>query len=1066
MSSAHTNAGETLTDGPLRAIQPQWNGNLIAASIAISLLGAFTSTQLMCQARTSYHFSACCVWTLLSSITFGFCSVWCLHEVAMLACELDLPVAVKPGLTTLSALLATGFTFVALSGDLLWDRWTHSRRKARRRARRRKDSEAEDAKATRKTSPNGGNMWSILPSRPEETVPTIPLEETTEEPPEPVYTDEDEDFVDETAPLTQNIALQETAVLDEEEDISDGGSTAVDTVQSRKPRESDGILKPARLAAQKPGTDADFGTDVRTQAAFIISQEEPRRPSVPRSESENSSARSLSNASSFGLNSLVNVAWLRGSKPTQNIVVLTVTILWAGFTKKNILKGFLWSLAITSMHYVGIAGLAIPHGFYKLDPFFFLASALISWIVCLVGCIFMAQMETHLPQQILFSVVAASGVAAMHFTGMRAVTFYSTALPSENRGYPPELAVAVASIAIVTCIAANGLLAHSATVSRNKLAEIVLTRKQLWRTIAQKENAEAAAAARSDFIASASHEIRTPLHHLQGYSDLLSRTELTEEGRMLLACIQRATQTLSLITNNVLDWSRLEKDSEGICRPIALDIRTVCESVIILLPNKDDEAEVELLVVVAPDVPHSLFLDETYIHRILMNLLSNSLKFTRSGYISLVIEMKDGNLVASVKDTGIGIPPSFLPSCFEPFKQAQTRGSQRGTGLGLSIIKQLLSKMGGSIDVESKYFEEPDVDASETGSIFTITLPVQTVTTTPHDIPEPIPSPTTVAIFHAGNARASTGIALAWSKSGYNPVICTHLSDLAQSDWAYIWADLPALKADPTLLNTLLKRTNTRVLIPCDTLTSPQELLQLQSPPAHFIYLPKPLIWHTFNQRIQAALEPTPVAKEVRFASEVSVIANKPTSTPAPPSENAIPESLELSKITTAPATTSKPALTKSLSTPAPSKGTILLVEDNPINQKLGQRMLRTLNYTTLVANDGVEALEVLSAHDDVIDAILMDQSMPRKDGLTATKEIRQLETSGVLGKNKPCRPIIAVTAVVSSEAEKAFRDVGADGFLAKPLSLKKLEETLDRCLRDDCVGTVCFSRRGSIMPT
>jgi signal transduction histidine kinase len=93
---------------------------------------------------------------------------------------------------------------------------------------------------------------------------------------------------------------------------------------------------------------------------------------------------------------------------------------------------------------------------------------------------------------------------------------------------------------------ANGLLAHNATVSRNKLAEIVWTRRKLWRTMAQKENAEAAAAARSSFIATASHEIRTPLHHLQGYSDLLSRTELNDEGRQLLLSIQRAIKTLSL----------------------------------------------------------------------------------------------------------------------------------------------------------------------------------------------------------------------------------------------------------------------------------------------------------------------------------------------------------------------------------------------------------------------------------------------------------------------------------------------------------------------------------------
>ena len=130
--------------------------------------------------------------------------------------------------------------------------------------------------------------------------------------------------------------------------------------------------------------------------------------------------------------------------------------------------------------------------------------------------------------------------------GMRATTFWSYAPPSSNKGYPPALAVAVSGIAIATCIVANGLLAHTATISRNKLAEIVWTRRELWKNIAQKENAEAAAAARSDFIASASHEIRTPLHHLQGYSDLLSRTELTEEGRILLCAIQRATKTLSM----------------------------------------------------------------------------------------------------------------------------------------------------------------------------------------------------------------------------------------------------------------------------------------------------------------------------------------------------------------------------------------------------------------------------------------------------------------------------------------------------------------------------------------
>lgn len=129
---------------------------------------------------------------------------------------------------------------------------------------------------------------------------------------------------------------------------------------------------------------------------------------------------------------------------------------------------------------------------------------------------------------------------------MWSATFLTSSKPSDARGYPIELPFIVASIAIVTCLAANILLVYTATISRNKLAEFVLTRRELWRAIAQKDSAEAATVARSEFIASASHEIRTPLHHLQGYGDLLaSRTDLSDEARDLLRSIQNATKTLS-----------------------------------------------------------------------------------------------------------------------------------------------------------------------------------------------------------------------------------------------------------------------------------------------------------------------------------------------------------------------------------------------------------------------------------------------------------------------------------------------------------------------------------------
>ena len=119
---------------------------------------------------------------------------------------------------------------------------------------------------------------------------------------------------------------------------------------------------------------------------------------------------------------------------------------------------------------------------------------------------------------------------------------------------------------------------------------------------------------------------------------------------------------------------------------------------------------------------------------------------------------------------------------------------------------------------------------------------------------------------------------------------------------------------------------------------------------------------------------------------------------------------------------------------------TILLVEDNPINQRLGRKMLAALKYEVITADDGEQAIQQIVKHDAVVDAILMDQSMPVKDGVTATKEIREMEATGVLSQR---HPIIAVTAVVNAQAQAMFKAAGADDFLTKPMSLGKLGQTL-----------------------
>ena len=436
-------------------------------------------------------------------------------------------------------------------------------------------------------------------------------------------------------------------------------------------------------------------------------------------------------------------------------------------------------------------------------------------------------------------------------------------------------------------------------------------------------------------------------------------------------------------------------------------MRRVCESILLLLPNKDDEDEVELMVVVSPEVPYSIFLDETYIQRVIMNLLSNALKFTRSGYILLQVEMSDGELIIIVEDTGSGIPPPFLPHLFEPFKQATTRGSQRGTGLGMSIVKQLLDKMDGSITVQSKHPDQPQIERGQSGSTFTLTIPVQVSGSPTYAQAFPEVS-SSMAIFTAGGETSFEGLRTAWAKYDVTVVKVQSFSDLSDIDCKYIWADLSFLKRERSVLQELLEQDKYLVLVPCEGREAFRQLPKVRTA-QHFVPLQKPLMWHTFEQQINDALEqPMPASPErtVRFAPDVDIVSV------ADSRPNGV-----IAKILT-----------------------ILLVEDNPINQKLGKKMLNALRYEVITADDGEQAIEQIKKHDELVDAIMMDQSMPIKDGVTATKEIRELEAAGILSRR---HPIIAVTAVVSAQAQALFKDAGADDFLTKPLALAKLGQTL-----------------------
>ena len=430
-------------------------------------------------------------------------------------------------------MLAVVFTFAALAADLLWDR-SHFGRRSRRPIRKRKRKNSASGNYLSPSMMNRESLEPFLESFQHECDedrgrrPNLELGPSLDSGRLPPEAEENTMLYVSSWPSTsrtgRNVAPAQPPLFPP---LNNSFSKTTVSSQAHISDLSTGFFEntvsETWTTESLPRTSSDHHTSPRSSAALVL----PSR--------------------SFGLNNIMSIkSYQRSTYSAKNALLVTGKAIYRESTRRNVIKGFFWSLAITGMHYVGTMALQIPEGHLEFDLVLVTLSGFISWIVCLIGCILTSQMEVHLLQQFLFSAVAAAGVAAMHFTGMRAATFWSYEPPSESRGYPPALAVAIGSIAITTCLMANALLAHSATVSRNKLAETIFTKKKLWMAVAQKENAESAAAARSEFIASTSHEIRTLLHHLQGYSDLLSRTEMSEEGRLLVVAIQRATKTLSL----------------------------------------------------------------------------------------------------------------------------------------------------------------------------------------------------------------------------------------------------------------------------------------------------------------------------------------------------------------------------------------------------------------------------------------------------------------------------------------------------------------------------------------
>ncbi|MCX7773250.1 MAG: ATP-binding protein, partial [Clostridia bacterium] len=234
-------------------------------------------------------------------------------------------------------------------------------------------------------------------------------------------------------------------------------------------------------------------------------------------------------------------------------------------------------------------------------------------------------------------------------------------------------------------------------------------KKQVEKELEKRKNAaEAAAIAKSDFVASMSHEIRTPLNGIVGFIDVLSQTQLDNEQRDYLEEVKNASSNLLYMVNNVLDFSKIEAAKIEI-ENISFNLYQVVEDVVWLFAPKALNSGLRIHSDIKPGVPERVFGDPNRLRQVLSNLVGNSVKFTSQGDIVLAVKASQvkGNKVSldfEISDTGIGMAPEVLDKLFKPFTQADSSTTRKygGTGLGLAISKQIVGLMGGDIRVESK----------------------------------------------------------------------------------------------------------------------------------------------------------------------------------------------------------------------------------------------------------------------------------------------------------------------------------------------------------------------------
>ncbi len=509
----------------------------------------------------------------------------------------------------------------------------------------------------------------------------------------------------------------------------------------------------------------------------------------------------------------------------------------------------------------------------------------------------------------------------------------------------------------------------------------------------EKKKAERANAAKSIFLANMSHEIRTPINGIIGFTELLQKSNLGEEEKEYVDIIDKSTENLLEIINNILDLSKIESKKIELDEILFSPVEEFENAVDVYMP-KVATKNINLSLLMDSGFDNYLLGDVIKVKEVLLNLISNAVKFTpENGQISVLIknlsnkEDRKQKIYFEVSDSGIGISEEEMSDIFDAFSQADSTITRKygGTGLGLTISSNYVSLMGGKLEVSSK---------KGVGSNFYFTIELQKEKFLKSSQKNRFSSMKAVIIngknrlltdtekaymdYFGANATTISMEELKKMKTLDAKVIISQYASLKKEDFNFIKnINIPSIMIFPTKFHTRLSDFKTENIFP--------------------------------------TYEPINLTK---FAKTLTEIATK-------------------HHINITPEINDKQAIPKKRSNKI--KREILIAEDNEINQKLLMKIIEGYDLNVTTAINGAEAVKAVK--DNHFDLIFMDIAMPIMDGVTATKEILAYEKE----QSKEHTPIIAVTANALKGDKERFLNDGLDDYIAKPAKQKDIRVILEK---------------------